>query len=430
MITVSPPANERPVEPRLAGRYHELLQRHPPPADLPVTEECAIALVADAVRWKASDLHIEPGTVETRVRMRVDGVLHDVAAVPNPSGHHLVSYFKVLAKMDTAALARAEHGHARMDVPGMRVDLRVTAVPTPSGEVLGIRLLDGLRPVMRLNETGMSDQDQSHLAHWLAEARGMVLVCGPVGAGKTATLHAMLRELQRLPRSVVTLEDPVEGIFDGITQIEVNQRRGLTFSEATRAMLRLDPDFLLLGEIRDPESAHAAMTAAGSGQALLSTLHARDAVGVVTALRNYGVKNWEISAALDISVAQRLVRRLCQRCRTAAAATESQRDAFNAHGAVAPAFLWRPVGCEACAGTGHDGRTGVFEIWRLDAEARALIQHGADEPALRRHALASGMRPLIVDALGKAAAGLTTLSEMLPLDRRWEGALPAGDLAH
>uniref|UniRef100_UPI003783E8DE GspE/PulE family protein n=1 Tax=Prosthecobacter sp. TaxID=1965333 RepID=UPI003783E8DE len=181
--------------------------------------------------------------------------------MPNSSGHHLVSYFKVLAQMDTAALAHAEHGHGRIEANGMLLELRVTGVPTPNGEMIGIRLLDRLRPVLRLDEIGMVEGDQAHLRNWLAEIQGMLLVCGPVGAGKTATLYAMLHELQRLPRSIVTLEDPVESSLDGITQIEVNAKRGLPFPKAVRAMLRLDPDFLLVGEIRDPESAHVAITA-------------------------------------------------------------------------------------------------------------------------------------------------------------------------
>lgn len=419
------PANERPVEPRFAVRYQELLRQHPPPADLPFTEKCAIALATDAAHWKASDLHIEPGTESTRIRMRVDGLLHDVAVLPNLSGHHLVTYFKVQAKMDTASLARAEHGHARMDANGMLLDLRITVVPTPSGEMLGIRLLDHLRPVLHLDEIGMSERDQSRLRHWLSEILGMLLVCGPVGTGKTTTLYAMLRELQRQPRSIVTLEDPMECRMDGITQIEVNEKRGLTFSEAIQAMLRLDPDFLLLGEIRDPESAHVAITAAGSGQALLSTLHARDAVGAVTALRNYGVKNWEISTALEVVVAQRLIRRLCPRCRAVTETTEPQKEWFSTHGSTAPALLWKPVGCDACAGTGFDGRVGLFEVWQLNSEARTLILHGADEAALRQHAVASGTRLLLQDAIDKVAAGLTTLTEIQPLHRQAIAPSPA-----
>lgn len=425
MIHSTPPLNKRPIEPRLAVRYQELLRRHPPPADLPFTEEFAIALAADAAHWKASDLHIEPGAEATRIRMRMDGQLHDVALVPRSSGQHLVTYFKVLAQMDTSALARAEHGHARMEANGMLLDLRITAVPTPSGEMLGIRLLDGLRPVLRLEETGMSERDQNHLRHWLAQIQGMLLVCGPVGAGKTTTLYAMLRELQQQPRSIVTLEDPVECSLDGITQIEVNEKRGLTFSDAIRAMLRIDPDYLLIGEVRDRESAHAAITAAGSGQALLSTLHARDAVGAVTALRNYGVKNWEICAALEVVVSQRLVRRLCSHCRAVTEITESEKEWFSAQGAAAPALLWKPVGCDACAGTGFEGRAGIFEVWRLNAEARTLILHGADEPALQEHVVASGTRPLLADAIEKVAAGLTPLSEIRPLHAQTPVPSPA-----
>lgn len=408
----TPAANSRPVEPRLAARFHQLLQSNPPQADRPVTEHRVMAILADAIQWKASDLHIEPGSQDTRIRMRVDGLLHDVAALPNFSGHRLISFFKVLAEIDATALARPEHGHGRIEVAGTMLELRITAVPTPVGEMISIRMRDTLRPMLRVDDIGMTAADQAHLRDWLKQRRGMLLVCGPAGAGKTSTLYSLLHELQRLPRSTVTVEDPVECHLEGITQIEVNTKRGLTFPEAIRAMLRLDPDFLLVGEIRDPESAHVAITAAGSGQAMLSTIHARDAAGAVTALRNNGLKNWEISAALEVGVSQRLVRRLCTRCRVPAELTREDQQWFASTRATVPQTMWQAKGCDQCAGTGFEGRVGLFEVWRVTSATRHLILNGADEPTLTRQAMEGGMQPLLIDAIGKLASGITSLSEI------------------
>lgn len=408
-------ANPRPIEPRLAPRFHALLQDLTGASDHPRTQQRAEALLADAVQWRASDIHLEPSSAETRLRFRVDGVLHDVAAVPNPAGVQLTAFFKTLSEIDALALAKPEHGHGRMDAGGTTVELRTTVAPTNSGEMLGMRLLDTRRPLLRLDDLGMNENDQQTLHAWLEGMQGMLLVGGPVGSGKTSTLYALLHELQKLPRSIITVEDPVECQLDGITQIEVNPKRGLHFPDAIRAMLRLDPDFLLVGEIRDPESAHVAITAAGSGHALLSTIHARDAVGTVTTLRNVGAKNWEIATALEIGVSQRLVRRLCPACKSAHETTEDQRRCFSLTATEALPTLFAPRGCATCAGTGFLGRIGVFELWRLDAVARQAIADGTDDLALARHALHHGLRPLLHDAHAKVAAGHTTLAEIRPI---------------
>jgi type II secretory ATPase GspE/PulE/Tfp pilus assembly ATPase PilB-like protein len=407
--------NPRPVEPRLAPRFHALLAAHPPQPDHPRTQERAEALLADAVQWKASDIHLEPSSTETRLRFRIDGVLHDAAAVPGFSGHRLAAFFKTLSQIDALALARPEHGHGRMEAGGTLVELRTTVAPTTAGEMIGMRLLDTNRPLLQLDHLGMLDDDQQTLREWLEGMQGMLLVGGPVGSGKTSTLYALLHELQKLPRSILTVEDPVESSLDGITQIEVNVKRGLLFPEAIRAMLRLDPDFLLVGEIRDPESAHVAITAAGSGHALLSTIHARDAVGTVTTLRNVGAKNWEIAAALEVAVSQRLVRRLCPACKEPFIPGEPHQARFAAAGQLPPELLYTPRGCHLCAGTGFSGRIGIFELWRVDAQARQLVADGADDLALARHALHHGLRPLLHDAMAKVAAGHTSLDEIKPV---------------
>jgi len=389
-----------------------MLRMHPVPGGEPRSDERAEALLADAVQWKASDLHIEPGSQETRIRLRMDGLIYDVAAVPNATGQQLVTYFKTLSGIDATALAQPEHGHARVGAGAALLELRTTVAPTADGEMVGMRILDTGRPVLQLDDLGISEADQQRLKTWPDGLQGLLLVCGPVGSGKTTTLYSLLHQLQTLPRSIVTVEDPVERRLDGITQLEVNARRGLTFPEAIRAMLRLDPDFLLVGEIRDPESARVAVTAAGTGLAVLSTIHARDAVGAVTALRNHDVKNWEISDALEMCLAQRLVRRLCRECRTSAPLTDGERQWFRLAETAPPEVLWRPEGCDACAGTGFDGRIGLFELWHLDDMARKVILDGADGIELQRYALEHVMRPLAQDAIAKVVEGLVSLPEI------------------
>jgi type II secretory ATPase GspE/PulE/Tfp pilus assembly ATPase PilB-like protein len=412
---VTPLPNPRLIEPRLAPRFHALLRLHPFPEDEPRTDERAEALMADAVQWQASDIHIEPGSQETRLRLRVDGLIYDVAAVPNDAGLHLASFFKTLSGIDATTLSQPEHGYGSMEAAGTRLELRTTAAPTPVGEMVGVRIVDTGRAVLKLDDLGIPEADQSRLRTWPDGMQGLLLVCGPVSSGKTTTLYALLHQLQTLPRSIVTVEDPVERHLDGITQIEVNPKRGLTFPEAVRAMLRLDPDFLLVGEIRDPESAHVAVTAAGSGLAVMSTIHARDAVGAVTTLRNNGVKNWEISNALEMCLSQRLVRCLCRQCRIKAAPNDEERQWFSGAGLSPPESLCHPKGCDACAGTGFDGQIGLFEFWQVDDAARKLILQGADHLALHEHALDHGLSPLSHDATEKVRAGLVSLAEVRAL---------------
>jgi general secretion pathway protein E len=421
---VHPTPNPRAIEPRLAPRFHALLHQHSLSGEEIRTDERAEALVTDALQWQASDIHIEPGWQETRIRLRLNGLIYDAAALPNAAGLQLATYFKTLSGIDAMALAQPEHGHARLQAGGTRVELRTTVAPTPDGEMVGMRLLDTGRAMRQLDDLGIAEADQARLKKWPDGLQGLLLVCGPVGSGKTSTLYSLLHQMQALPRSIVTVEDPVERRLDGITQLEVNTKRGLTFPEAIRAMLRLDPDFLLVGEIRDPESAHVAVTAAGTGLAVLSTIHARDAVGAVTALRNHGVKNWEISDALEMCIAQRLVRRLCGQCRTSAPPTAEEREWFEVAGAPPPEALWQPGGCDACAGTGFDGRIGLFELWHLDDPARKLIQQGADSLELQQYALDHGLQPLRHDAIAKVSAGVVTLSEVRLLGSRGGSPLP------
>ena len=258
----------------------------------------------------------------------------------------------------------------------------------------------------------MGDDKLEEIERWLGDISGAFLVTGPTGSGKTTTLYALLNELRVLRRCIVTLEDPVEYLVDGVTQLQVDEDRGLTFGEGVKAMLRLDPDYLLLGEIRDGKSARAAIDAASSGRVLLSTLHSRDAAGAITSLRNWGLENQEICSAVSVIVAQRLVRKLCPHCRQKETPTDEERRWLHAFGVPFPARVWHAGSCDRCCGLGFVERTGVFEVWRLDEDDYDFILQKFDERSLRRRLAEKGHRFLLSNGLAKAANGVTTLGEL------------------
>jgi type II secretory ATPase GspE/PulE/Tfp pilus assembly ATPase PilB-like protein len=264
----------------------------------------------------------------------------------------------------------------------------------------------------QLQDLGLHAEGLEAIHEWLGHVSGMLLVAGPAGSGKTTTLYALLHKLKLHERSVITVEDPTEYQVDGINHIQIDKLHGMNFVEGVKAMLRLDPDFLMLGEIRDNDSAHAALTAASSGRALMSTLHSRDAVAVVETLRNYGLTGHEISANLMLVVSQRLVRLLCPHCRVKAGPNNEEKHWLHGLGRPAPRKVWHARGCEQCHGVGFKGRTGIFEVWRIDAEEYQLILDDADRRTLYRHLTGRGHRFLLDDGLAKAAEGLTTLSEL------------------
>jgi general secretion pathway protein E len=263
-----------------------------------------------------------------------------------------------------------------------------------------------------LHELGLSPSDLELVRRAVLDARVMILLSGLTGSGKTTTLYALLHELQPAQRSIVTIEDPVEYVVNGITQIQVNPKQGLTFAEGARGLLRLDPDVILMGEMRDPGSARVALDIADTGHLFLSSLHARDAVATITALRNFGLQDFEIAASLDLIVAQRLVRRLCLKCRKEAPPTSSEAKWLERFGQPVPRHTWRAAGCPECSLTGYRGRVGIFEVWPLREEESDLILAHTDEHNLRRRLRKQGMSTLLEDDLAKVAEGITTLAEM------------------
>jgi general secretion pathway protein E len=372
-------------------------------------------LLRVAVRERATDVHLEPRSGGVRVRLRIDGTLLDAATLRRAPGERLIRHFKALAGIDTAGGFRPADARLTQEVDGRPIDLRIACVPTVSGEKLAMRLLDRSRANQSLHELGLADDDRLRVETWLTYACGMFLVVGPTGSGKTTTLYALLHRLKLRERSVATIEDPVEYQIDGVAQMQVDRRHDLTFDTGLRAMLRLDPDYLLLGEIRDVDAARAAAEAANGGRVLMSTLHGPDAAGAVTTLRGYGLADHEIAAALRVVVGQRLVRRLCPHCRRPADLTDEDRRWLAAVGlprADDDATFYNATGCDVCRGLGYDGRVGVFEVWRLGAADCSRIAAHADEQTIRRSARAEGQRDLLEDGYAKAAAGVTSLAEL------------------
>ncbi|WP_444984183.1 GspE/PulE family protein [Halomonas mongoliensis] len=376
----------------------------------------AHALLEDALRARASDIHLDPHQESLRVRLRIDGRVIEALRLDVATGARLTNQFKVLARLNPVPSLAAAEGSFSWP-PGEEGSeetfLRVTAVSCVAGEKMAIRFLappDTFRDILSL---GVGEQGARGLRRWMDATGGMLLVAGPTGSGKTTTLYTLLNQLRLGESHVVTLEDPVEYEIPGINQIQVDEASGLDFATGTRSLLRLDPDYVLIGEIRDPDSARAALNVAGSGRSLMGTLHSRDAVGVVSSLRHLGLGDAEISANLGLVVAQRLVRRLCEHCRERGALPEREREWLGAMGVAPPEQAWHAVGCRRCDGLGFRGRTGVFEVWQPTDEDHGLILRHADEASLRRALKARGVTLMLQDGLTKADQGVTTLREVL-----------------
>jgi general secretion pathway protein E len=373
----------------------------------------ADALLRDAVRARASDVHLDPQTRDVALRFRIDGAMVDVSALEREPARRILNQFKTLTKLDPVSLFAPEESRFTYTLDGEDVDLRVAFAPCVAGEKMTIRLLDTRQLRHDIRELGLPNSMLGHVERWLNNVAGMFLVTGPTGSGKTTTLYALLHELRLLERSIITLEDPVEYQVDGITQLQVDDEHDLTFRNGLKAMLRLDPDFLLLGEIRDVASARAAAAAASTGHVLLSTLHSHDPVSAITTLRNWGLEDYEITASLQVVVAQRLVRRLCPACRREAAPDPRERSWLRAIGEAVPESVWHAVGCDECRGLGYKGRVGVFEVWRLQDEDLELIAEHTTERILRQRLRDRDHETLLGDGLSKARAGETTLCELM-----------------
>ncbi|GAB4417622.1 MAG: type II secretion system ATPase GspE [Thermodesulfovibrionales bacterium] len=391
---------------------------------LELTEEAPIirllnALFQQAVKEKASDIHIEPYEKELDVRMRIDGILHRFLSPPKIIQDALISRVKIMANLDIAEKRLPQDGRIRLLIAGKDIDIRVSIVPTSFGERAVLRLLDRKQGLIGLQELGFNEDDKNHFEGLLSRSNGIVLVTGPTGSGKTTTLYAALNRIHTEEKNIITVEDPVEYQLRGIGQIQVNPKIGLTFASGLRSILRQDPDVIMVGEIRDFETAEIAVQASLTGHLVLSTLHTNDAASAITRLIDMGVEPFLIASSLVAVLAQRLLRVICPYCKESYEPSEAEMAYFlNSPPVTEPALLYRGRGCDKCRGSGYLGRTGIFELLSINSEVRRLITGRSDSQLIKEHAVSGGMKTLYLDGLNKVLKGCTTLEEVLRVTQK------------
>jgi type IV pilus assembly protein PilB len=368
-------------------------------------------LVGQAVEQGASDLHISPDGQDLRVRFRIDGVLRDVTKVPRRMAAGVVSRMKIMAELDISERRVPQDGRVGLTVDGHRVDLRVVTVPTVKGEGVVMRILDKEAVVMDLRQLGMAEAELTRFNRSYTQAHGAVLVTGPTGSGKSTTLYAALTAVNTPDRHIITIEDPVEYQIDGITQIQVNPKAGLHFTTGLRAIVRADPDVIMVGEIRDAETAQIAIEAALTGHLVLSTLHTNDAATSITRLIEMGIEPFLVASALDCVVAQRLVRMLCPQCKRRVILPMATLREYG-YAASFDVEGYEPVGCKHCSGSGYRGRMGIYEVMTISAEIRALALERRSSDEILEMAVVQGMHRLKDDGLDKVKQGKTSIAEI------------------
>lgn len=370
-------------------------------------------LLNDAVRQRASDIHIEAQGDRTRIRYRIDGILHDLASLSPRCHAQLVSRVKIMAKMNIAERRRPQDGQFSLRSSDKDIDVRVASIETSYGEMVVLRVLDKSLSLRNLSELGFQPQVLEQYRRLVSSPFGLVLVGGPTGSGKTTTLYASLNQLDRTERNIVTVEDPIEYRFADINQIQANPKADITFANGLRAIMRLDPDVIMVGEIRDNETAKAAVQAALTGHLVLSSIHANDAVGVLFRLLDLEVEAFLVSSALLGVASQRMVRRICQHCRVPTKPTPEEQAAYQEVMGEPLVEAFKGEGCGLCGDTGYYGRTGVFEVMTISEEIRRLLLKNANTDALKSLAIAQGMLTMRRDSMMKAKQGITTPSEVL-----------------
>jgi general secretion pathway protein E len=372
------------------------------------------ALLTQAVREQASDVHIEPFESRSVVRFRVDGTLKDVVEPHRALHAAMVSRIKIMADLDIAEKRLPQDGRITLRIAGRPVDVRVSTLPTGHGERAVLRLLDKDAGRLELSRLGMDNTTLAAVDELVRQPHGIVLVTGPTGSGKTTTLYAALSRIDADVTNVMTVEDPIEYDLDGIGQTQVNPRIDMSFARALRAILRQDPDVIMIGEIRDLETAQIAVQASLTGHLVLATLHTNDTASAVTRLTDMGVEPFLLSSSLIGVLAQRLVRCLCVECREAYAPDAAELSLLDG---ARPSVLYRPKGCDACSNSGYKKRTGIYDLMRVDDEMRRLIHNHAAEQTMREYAVKTGMYGLRQDGLRLVAAGVTSLEELLRVTR-------------
>jgi type IV pilus assembly protein PilB len=368
-------------------------------------------VIKEAVERGSSDIHFEPGEEDMRVRYRIDGVLQEAALVPGSAVPAVVSRVKILSDLDIAERRLPQDGRISLEVEGKPIDLRVATLPCAYGENVVMRILDQSKVMIELEQLGMLPQALERFTKAFSQAHGAVLVTGPTGSGKSTSLYGALNQLNTIEKNIITIEDPVEYQLDGITQVQVNPKAGLTFASGLRSMMRADPDIIMVGEVRDRETAQIAVEAALTGHLVLSTLHTNDAPGAVTRLIEMGIEPFLVGSAVDCVVAQRLARLLCEECkrRTTIKSEVMRANGFNV-GLDLEAY--EPVGCARCGGSGYKGRIGLYEVMWVSDTIRALAVAREPSETIAHAAVHEGMMRLREDGLEKVRRGLTSIAEI------------------
>lgn len=371
-------------------------------------------LIARACRERASDIHLEPFETEMRVRYRIDGVLYEILKPPQKAQAAIISRLKIMSGLNIAEKRLPQDGRFRVRIAGRDVDIRVSSLPTAYGERLVLRLLEKSGSVIELSEVGLGDKLRQQIEQLILQPHGIFLVTGPTGSGKTTTLYAALSRLNDRSKNIITVEDPIEYQLNGVGQIQVNPKIELTFAAGLRSILRQDPDIIMVGEIRDSETAEIAVQSALTGHLVFSTLHTNDAAGALTRLLDMKIEPFLVSSAVNGILAQRLVRRLCPKCRTSYQPSDEMIRHFDGllHEQNDRQFF-RSTGCETCQNIGYRGRTGIYELMIINDAIRELLMAGADASTIRQAAQKNGMLTLRQAGLEKAREGETSLEEVL-----------------
>lgn len=371
-------------------------------------------LITQAIDQRASDIHVEPQEKDLRIRFRIDGVLHEQMRPPKSIQAGVISRLKIMAEMDIAERRIPQDGRVGMVVGGKQIDLRVASLPTVHGEKIVIRILDKSSVLLKLEDLGFLEGNYTRFHSAYSKPYGMILVTGPTGSGKSTTLYATLNILNQQDRNIITVEDPVEYRLSGVNQVQVNPKAGLTFGSALRSILRSDPDIVLIGEIRDRETAQIGVEAALTGHLVLSTLHTNDAPSAVTRLTEMGIEPFLVSSAMDCVLAQRLARRLCEKCKEPFLPTREAliENRFPMGDDEEPPKLFKPIGCNACAKTGYRGRMALHEVMLMSEEIERLTVERRSSEDIRRVAIEQGMQELRIDGMEKVRMGLTSLEEI------------------
>lgn len=390
---------------------------------LDLTDEAPVirllnSILSEAVKERASDIHIEPYERELEVRFRIDGILYRKLSPPKVVQEALVSRVKIMAGLNIAEKRLPQDGRIRVIVAGRDVDIRVSIIPTFFGERTVLRLLDKQKGIISLSAIGMSENGVAAMERLLERTSGIILVTGPTGSGKSTTLYAALNRLNSSEKNIITIEDPIEYQIKGIGQIQVNAKIDLTFAQGLRAILRQDPDIVMVGEIRDAETAEIAMQASLTGHLVLSTLHTNDSATAIARLVDMGIEPFMVASSLSAVLAQRLVRRICPHCR------EPYTPEREYAGITLPSTLYRGRGCEKCYGLGTWGRVGIYELLPVDGEICSMIIRREPAGTIKEYAISRGMRTLREDGLAKAAAGITTIEEVLRVTQEEYADLP------